>query len=337
MGYIFGLLSVVFFGLNAPVTKVLIDAGISSSQVAFVRELVPVTVSAVWLLLFERKSFRITKKQLIGVAAIGLFAVTGAQIAYGVAVSKLPVGIALLIEYTGIILVALYATIVWREPTKRRLWPALAMVIFGLAIVANVWGSALDPLGILAASIAAVGIAAYFLLGEKILNHLTLMGVLFWTMLFAALAGLFAAAPWNMDFALLVKPVSLGGNLAGITAQPWMLMLWSAVMGTLLTYILSYLSIQRLKATPAAVIAVGEVLFAFLFGWLWLGEVLTTSQLIGGAIVIVGIVVAQTARANHPIDLTLAPADFQIRDGRDASASAHATAKSTTSKPTQAG
>ena len=62
----------------------------------------------------------------------------------------------------------------------------------------------------------------------------------------------------------------------------------------------------NLSATAAGVVASAEVLFAFLVAWLWLGEGLGPLQTIGAAVVLVGIVLAQTARINKVVDANLA-------------------------------
>ena len=57
---------------------------------------------------------------------------------------------------------------------------------------------------------------------------------------------------------------------------------------------------------PALPRSPSEVIFAFLVAWLWLGEGLDLVQIIGAALVLVGIILTQTARANKVIDAGLA-------------------------------
>jgi drug/metabolite transporter (DMT)-like permease len=61
-------------------------------------------------------------------------------------------------------------------------------------------------------------------------------------------------------------------------------------------FLLSFIAIGRLRATPAGIVATTEVVFGFAVAWLWLGEALDPAQLIGTLIVVAGVVVAQTAR-----------------------------------------
>jgi len=227
-------------------------------------------------------------------------------------VQNLPVGIALLFEYSGIILVALFAFFVFRERMKHRIWFALAAVIIGLAIVANVWTVRLNLIGVIAGIFAAVFLAAYFLMSERMLHHASVLKVSFWTMLAASLIWVVPAAPWTFGVGSFASSISLGGNLANIAVPLWMLLVWVSVVGTFGAYVLSFLGIKYLRATPAGVLSTGEVLFAFMFGWLWLGETLQPIQMVGVVFVIVGILVAQTARKGHPVDLNLATSELEL-------------------------
>jgi drug/metabolite transporter (DMT)-like permease len=304
--------AIVIFGLNASVARVIMSAGITPIELSFFRAAGTTVVAALALLVIERSGFRVTRKQLGGLALIGIFGVALIQVAYAVAVKNLPVGIALLFEYSGIILVALFAFFVFRERMKHRLWFALAAVVVGLAIVANVWSVQLNPVGVIAGVLAAVFLAAYFLMSERMLHHASVLKVSFWTMLAASLIWLVPAAPWNFELSTFSSSISLGGTLEQISVPLWMPLVWVSVVGTFGAYVLSFLGIKYLRATPAGVLSTGEVLFAFLFGWLWLGETLQPVQILGVVFVIVGILVAQTARKGHPVDLNLATSELEL-------------------------
>jgi drug/metabolite transporter (DMT)-like permease len=304
--------AIVIFGLNASVARVIMSAGITPIELSFFRAAGTTVVAALALLVIERSGFRVTRKQLGGLALIGIFGVALIQVAYAVAVQNLPVGIALLFEYSGIILVALFAFFVFRERMKHRLWFALAAVVAGLAIVANVWSVQLNPVGVIAGVLAAVFLAAYFLMSERMLHHASVLKVSFWTMLAASLIWLVPAAPWNFELSAFSSSISLGGTLEQISVPLWMPLVWVSVVGTFGAYVLSFLGIKYLRATPAGVLSTGEVLFAFLFGWLWLGETLQPIQMLGVVFVIVGILVAQTARKGHPVDLNLATSELEL-------------------------
>ena len=110
----------------------------------------------------------------------------------------MPVGITLLLEYTAVLMVALFAFFVFREKVKARLWIAIALVLAGLAVVAQVWDSNLDPLGVLFAAVAAVTLAFYFLVGERQVGATSPLTVAFWTMTFATAFWAFFSGWWEL-------------------------------------------------------------------------------------------------------------------------------------------
>jgi drug/metabolite transporter (DMT)-like permease len=98
---------------------------------------------------------------------------------------------------------------------------------------------------------------------------------------------------------------------------------WNIVMGSFAPFLLSLAALRHLPATAAGIVASSEVVFAFAVAWIWLGEVLDPIQIAGAAIVLAGIIIAQTARAGKVIDADLAlstgpittvPSTVQIRD-----------------------
>ena len=311
MGYLFSALAALLFGANGSVTKVVIEGGLTPLQLTQFRVLGCFAISGIVLFFVDRSAFRVTRRQLLVMAVLGVFGVAILQASYAAAIELLPVGIALLFEYTGVLFVALIAYFFLHEQVRARLWVAIACVLIGLAVVAQVWASSLNPLGIALALVAALSLALYFLVGERQVGATSPLAVAFWTMGFASVFWAFLSGWWNLSPTSLVAPVSLGGNLAAIHVPLWAPLAWNVVFGTFLSFLFSFLALRRLTATAAGITASSEVIFAFLVAWLWLGEGLSVVQLVGAAVVLVGIVLAQTARANKVVDadLALSPAD----------------------------
>ena len=117
---------------------------------------------------------------------------------YFVAIARMPVGVALLFEYTAPLFVALWARFGQRRPVRPRLWAGLALCLLGLACVAEVWGDlSLDGVGVLAGLGAAVLLAAYFILGAKGVSSRDTVSLTGWAFGVSAVAGLLfrAACP----------------------------------------------------------------------------------------------------------------------------------------------
>jgi len=310
LGYLYALLASLLFGLNGSTTKIIVEAGLSPAQLTFVRVSIIGLIAGAVLLARDRAAFRVSRRQLLVLAVLGVAGVALTQWFYALAVSLLPVGIALMLEYSAVLIVALVARFVFAERVKPRIWVAIGAVLVGMAIVAGIWASPLSGAGVAAGVLAAICLSVFFLVGERQVASTSPLAVAFWSMLFASAFWLVFSGWWNIDPAFLVEQRSLGGTLESVSLPLWLLLIWNGVVGSFAPYLLSYMALRRLTATAAGVVSASEVIFAFAFAFLWLGESLTGVQMVGAVLVLAGIVVAQTARANKVIDLDLASQDL---------------------------
>lgn len=306
MGYVYALCAALLFGTNGSVTKVVIDAGLEPAQLTLFRVGGTAAIAAIVLLFANRGAFRVTWRQLGLLVILGIAGVALLQFTYAVAISILPVGITLLIEYTAVLMVALVAFLFLHEKVRARLWVAIGFVLVGLAVVAQIWASELVPFGVLMAFSAAICLAIYFLLGEREVGKTSPMAVAFWTMSTSAVFWAVFSGWWNIDPATFTTPVSLSGNLEQVELPLLVPLLWNVLMGSFLPFFLSLLALKHLTATAAGIVASAEVVFAFIVAWLWLGEGLGLVQIVGAAVVLAGIILAQTARADKVVDADLA-------------------------------
>ena len=296
MGYVYAFTAAFLFGANGSLTKVMMEAGLTALQVTQMRLLGSALIAGMVLLILDARSFRVLKSQWIPLAAMGVFGVATMQACYALAIQLLPVGIALLLEYLAVPMVALFALLVFKERVRKRIWVSISLIVAGLVIVAQIWNATLNVWGVLAGLGAAVSLSSYLLIGEKQLQTISPLGVMFWVMTFASVFWLFFSGWWNIDPALFTDTVSLAGNLSQFAAPMWALLAWNVVMGSFITYLMSLESIRLLSATPAGIATTSEVAFAFIVAWVWLNETLDVFQLVGAGMVLIGIAVAQTAR-----------------------------------------
>lgn len=296
MGYVYALIAAVLFGANGSVTKLTMEAGLSPAQVTQFRLIGTALIAGAVLFVIERRAFRVPRRQWPVLIVLGVVGVALLQATYAAAVQLLPVGIALLLEYLAVLLVALVAFFIFREPVKARLWVAIGFVLIGLAVVAQIWSSTLNVVGVLLALAAAVCLATYFLVGERQVATTSPLAVSFWTMLIAAVFWAFVSGWWELEPGIFATPVDIGGALGELTVPMLVPLLWNVVLGSFAPFLLSLAALRHLPATAAGIVASSEVIFAFAVAWVWLGETLALVQVLGAAIVLVGIVLAQTAR-----------------------------------------
>lgn len=306
IGYIASTVGALLFGLNGVVIKILMDGtGLTGFQVTQFRVAGAALLMGATMFVINKSVLRLRRRQVIPIVLMGV-AVASLQATYAIAVHILPVGIALLLEYTAVLAVALIAFFVFKEKVKARIWVAIGLVLAGLVVVAEIWNTTLDPIGVLWALIASASLTAYFILGERQTDAMPPMAVGFWTMTVATVFWSFLSSWWTIDPTIFLDNIPLTADPSGILWPAWLLMVINIVVGTFFSFTLSLFAISRLKATRAGIVATSEILFAFLFAFVLLGETLNFGQIVGATVVLVGIVVAQTAREGRAVEADLA-------------------------------
>lgn len=282
------LIASVCFGVSGALAKPLIDAGLTALQVTWIR-IAGMTVVIVLAALPVLR--RASGAPLLGLLGFGLTAIAGVQAFYFMAVERLPVGIALLLEFTGPILVVAWIKWVRRTRLPRAAVTGALLSLAGLAVVVEVWaGVQLDGLGLLFGAGAAACQAAYFLLGENLTDKVDLRILLASGFVVGSAVLTPLAAPWAMDWPVLAQQVTLGGaDLAAWTVAA------ALIASTLLAYLFGLPAIRLLSAPVAGGLAYAEVVVAAVAAWLLLSEALTAAQMVGGCIVIAGVFTAQRA------------------------------------------
>jgi drug/metabolite transporter (DMT)-like permease len=320
MGYIYALLAALLFGANGSVSKVIIQAGFSAIELTQMRVLGAAVISGLILLALDRRSFHLPLRQWPVIVVLGVVGVAMLQATYAFAIAVLPVGIALLLEYLAVLIVALFAYFFFKEKVHSRLWIAIGFVIAGLVVVAEIWASTLNPTGVLWGLGAAISLATYFLVGEKQLQTISPLALSFWTMSVATLFWAPFSGWWTFTVEMFTVAVPLGGSLPEISLPLWTLLLWNMTLGSFAPFLLSLSALKRLSATAAGITATSEIAFAFIAAWLWLNEALSLAQIVGASIVLLGIVIAQSARTSDVVvqaDLALETGPIFLPDLKD--------------------
>ena len=309
LGYAFTLAAAGFFAVNGTVSTLALDAGIEPARLTALRCTGAAVGLVAVLAVVAPARLRITWREVPFLAVFGVVGVALTQFLYYVAIGRLPVGIALVFEMTAPVLIALYVWLVRREKVRSRLWLALLLSLSGLVFVAEVWegGGSLNPVGVGAALLAAVCLATYYLMGERGTATRDPVTLTCWSFVAAAVFWAFAAPWWAFDAGVLAErvPVSIGSAEFPL----WLLVGWIVVMGAVVPFWLSIAALRHLAPTAAGLVATAEPVFASVVAWLWVEQVLSGWQVLGGAVVLTGILLAQTARtAPAPSPLPETPA-----------------------------
>ncbi|WP_371497221.1 EamA family transporter [Kitasatospora sp. NBC_00374] len=292
LGLTLALVSAFAFGGSGTAAKPLIEAGLSSQHVVWLR-----VAGAALVLLPLAWRHRAAVLQRPGVLiGFGLLAVAGVQACYFAAIARIPVGVALLIEYLGPPLLLGYVKFVQRRPISRGAAVGAAVAVGGLACVVEVWnGLGFDPLGVLFALGAACCQVGYFVLadagrrGERPIDPLAVsaFGLLIGAVVLTAFT-----RPWTADWGVLAGQVTMNGHhLPALLPAAWMVL-----VATVLAYLTGVVAVQHLSPPVAGVVANLEAVVATVLAWVLLGEHLGLPQLVGGAMVLAGAFAAQSSK-----------------------------------------
>lgn len=292
------LTAATLWAVNGVVSKVIIESGDVPAQ-----RLTEVRTTGAFALLFfalvvsRPELLRLRRDELPVLLTFGLLGLAFVQWFYFEAISRLDIGVALLIQYVAPVLVALWARFAYDEPVRRRIWAALGLSILGIALLVELWnGLTLDRLGVAAALGSATTFAVYVLSAERAVTRRDPVSLVCYGFLLAAVFWA-VLQPWtSFPFDRVDESVSLLGRLDDVSLPVWLLLTCMIVLGTIVPFALLAASLRHIAASRAAITAMFEPVAATVVAYAWLGESLTAYQLLGAVVVLTAILLAQTAR-----------------------------------------
>jgi len=284
------LVSSVCFGSSGTIAKPAMLAGLSAEQVAAARIGLAALVLVAGVALVRPSLLRVRRAEWPLLLGYGLLAVAGVQLCFFVAAGRLPVGIAILLEFTSPVLIALWTRFVRGTRLPGWMWAGIALAMTGLAGVAQVWqGLSLDAVGLLAGFGAALCSAAYFLLGEHGASTRDPIGMVTWGMIIGAVAVCVVAPPWRMPADVLATTTEWGPWHPPV----WLLLVAVALVSTVAAYVIGLTALRHLPASVASVLGLLEPVVATATAWALLGETLSWPQLAGAVVLLGGALIVQ--------------------------------------------
>jgi drug/metabolite transporter (DMT)-like permease len=287
-----GLIAAACFSLSGSFARSLTEAGWSVGAVVTTRVGIAALVLAVPALVALRGRWGLMRRNVPAIGLYGLLTIAGCQVFYVNAVAHLSVGVALLLEYLGIVLVVGWMWI--RRGHRPRRLTALGSIValVGLVLVIDAFGDArVDAVGVLWALAAAVGLATFFILSSSADNLLPPVAFAGAGMMTGAVALLALGA-----LGLLPLHATFGTVELAHARTHWLVPVGGlSVVAAAIAYVAGIGAARRLGPRLAAFVGLSEVIFAVVAAWLLLGELLTATQLVGGALIVTGVALVRAA------------------------------------------
>lgn len=291
------LFSSAVFGVSGSFAKALLEAGWSPAAAVTLRMAGAALVLLVPTFLVMRGKWSLMAANWKAIGLFGLFGVGACQFFYFLAVERLDVGVALLLEYLAPVLIVLF---LWVRYRKRPRFPTIGgtlLSLAGLVFVLDLAGDAhVDPIGVLWGLGAAVGLVVYFFVSARADGALPPIAL--------ATGGLLVGAG-VMGLLALLGLLEMKMTFAPVRLAHWETQWWVALGGlvlisTVLSYVTGIMAARALGTKLASFISLTEVLFAVLWAWLLLGELPAGIQLLGGVLIVGGVLLVRADEMRSP-------------------------------------
>jgi drug/metabolite transporter (DMT)-like permease len=281
-GALWGLAAILaaaaLWSVAAVAARDLFDRGVDPLELAEARSF----IAAFCLALIPSARRKAQDGSAFAVIALGL-SIALVNAVYYSAIARLDVAVALVLQYTAPALVVGWVAINKRRFPSTDVLAALVVTFGGVVLVSGVVGADVGPMdgaGVAFGFASSVLFAAYTLLSERAGAAYGVLGAL--------LRGFCAAAVmWTIFQASRGWPEELfmSENIGAV--------IFVGIAGTFMPFILFLWGVQQVRAERAAIAATSEPVLAAVIAWFWLDQILTTMQLLGGALILIGVVALQ--------------------------------------------
>ena len=277
---------------NAVIAAGAFDRGVTPERLAQTRVIVALVPLAAYLLVARRDLLSPPRGTVAPLIVFGACMVI-VNFSYYVAIDRVPVGVAIALQYTAPVLILAGTALIGRRSPAPTTWIAGGLTLAGAVLVsgalAGAGGEPMDRIGLLAGIGSALSFAGYLvsaeLSGKRGAHPATSLFIGF---VVATLIWVVVLPLWDWPFELLQDPEVVWRVLA------------VGLVGTLLPFALTVAALRWISSALAGIATTTEPVLAAALAWIFLGQALTVPQLIGGAMVVAGVLVAQISRSPAP-------------------------------------
>ena len=296
-GEFYLIMGAIFFSLNGVIVTLVLDH-MTTFRLAQIRAIGAFFLLFCFTFIQDRNSLKATRRELPTLLFYGIFGYAMVQLGYFIGIAQgVPLSLVLIIEFTAPIWIVLWIKFVRKSPVANSMWIAIALSLLGLIFVAKVWeGFTFDLFGTLGALGAALALAVYFLMSQSQGEKRSVQAMVVWGFGVSGLFWSLVLPLWNFPTEIFSTEINLQGRFSEFSAPGWLLISYIIIFGTMVPYLFVIGGIRRLSASTSSVIGVIEPVLAGAFAWIWLSQSWSAIQLFGGAIVLVGVYIADRAK-----------------------------------------
>lgn len=306
LGLTVAIISAALFATSGSVAKSLLTTGWDAGAAVTLRIALGSLVLAPFAVRAMRGRWHLLRQPVawVHLSLFGLVAVAGCQLFYFLAVERLSVGVALMLEYLGPILVVGWLWLARGQRPQPLTVAGIGLALLGLLLVLDVLGDVqLSAAGVAWGLAAAIGLAVFFVVGADDASGLPPLAFSSFGMGLGAItlaaAGAVGLVPMGWSTADVV--------LAGVSAPWWAPVLWLGIVAAAIAYVTGIVAARSLGAKVASFVGLTEVMFAVLWAWFLLGELPAPVQLLGGLLIVAGVAAVKADERPRRVPVAVEP------------------------------
>ena len=282
IGYLMVVSASALFGFNGNVSRLLFDDHVTPITLVEFRMLIGGICLLAVLAAGWRKGLKLSRRYWGWIIAFGL-SLALVTYTYFVAISRLPIAVALVIQFSATAWMTLGQAIWRRRMPSVHVLLALLLTFGGIVLLTGVWRQSLnglDSVGLLYANLAVVAYIAYLLLGRRVGRDVPSLTA---TAYGAIVAGFF--------WVCVQPPWSIPSNTW--TSYHLLLILLVGILGMAVPFTLTLAALRRIDATRVGIAGMLELVAAGVIAYFWLGQYLDIWQIAGCLAVMIGVTILQ--------------------------------------------
>ena len=292
-GTVCGIAAAVFYGTNPLGAMNLYADGISTNSTLFYRFGLAVVMLGV-MMAVQRKSFALTRRELVTLAILGVFMSTSSTTLY-FSFNFMDVGIASTLLFVYPVMVAVIMATLFHEKVTAATVVAILLSLAGIALLNQTGnGTSLSLWGVTLVMLSSLTYAIYIVVVNKSSLRMSSVKLTFYVLLF----GLFTIYGYTLAMGETVQLL--------VTPKQWMYAAQLALMPTVLSLVLMVIAVHDVGSTPTAIMGAIEPITAVAIGVLVFGENFTPRLALGIVLILTAVLLIIGGREMSPHKITLA-------------------------------
>gem|GEM_PF-86713 len=304
VGYAILTLGALMWSSSTVLAKGILDTGFDVTALAQSRATIAALVLFGIVAIVKPAALRLRRHEVLPLILMGVVGIALTQFLLYMSVRELPVGVAMLLQFTAPLMIAVWFRVRHREVVKNMVWFGLAISIASLALVGQIWhGFTLSITGVAFALASAAVMSVYYIKGDSLMrreDRRDPLSLAMWAFIFAAAFWAIVKPWWLFPFGDLLVPAQPFG-IDGPTLPMLALVAWVVIVGTIATAPIIPVALKYVDGSQASMIGMIEPIIAGAMAWIALGEQLGPFQILGGFGVLAGIAMAERSRAGKPL------------------------------------